>query len=170
MKSIVIEKPIVSPSEDLITYKCKDHWKLSDFNALKDEYKNEMERFNNVKKYVTLLTDQIIKLKEVIKKLMKFAPKKKVKEIISDELNLGSDDPLLEAADQLSEPETPNISERFNLQDNIKKDASAQLQQMKMKNIEKERIKMEAEQMAITNLYVIELIIHPYFRISLKLK
>ena len=42
-------------------YKCRDHCNLSDFNALKEEYKNEMARFNNVKKYVSMLTAQIEK-------------------------------------------------------------------------------------------------------------
>ena len=34
-----------------------------------------MERFNSVKKYVNFLTEQLIKYKNVIKKLIKFAPK-----------------------------------------------------------------------------------------------
>lgn len=68
--SVIVEQLILKPTEEMIMYKCKDHWKLSDFNALKQEYKNEMERFNNVKKYVAMLTAQIAKDKEIIRNLL----------------------------------------------------------------------------------------------------
>jgi len=49
LRSVIVEKAVVEPIEELIMYKCKDHCKINDFNALKDEHKNEMKRFNNVK-------------------------------------------------------------------------------------------------------------------------
>jgi hypothetical protein len=94
-----------------------------------------MSRFNNVKKYVGMLTKQIVKHKDIILKLIKMAPKKKVQaEINLEELNLDDDDPLLIAAEQLSEPDTPKVSERFKLQQNIKKEAR---QQQKQRDFEK---------------------------------
>ena len=63
------------------------------------------------------------KIKQSLNKIIKICPKNKLKDTIDiDELNLDEDDPLLEAADQLSEPETPNISERFRIKENVKKD------------------------------------------------
>ena len=139
----------------MITYKCKDHCKISDFNALKEEFKGEMGRFNNVKKYVTLLTDKIVEYKGVIKKLMKYAPKKQVKAIITTDLNLEPDDPLLAAADLLSDPGTPKISERFNIEDNVKNDAKKQIKDKNQKIAEKERKKLEKQHKEITKLQVL---------------
>jgi hypothetical protein len=78
------------------------------------EYKGELNRINNVKKYVSMLTDQILKYKQVLKRVLKMLPKKKLMKVDLSELNLDPDDPLIEAADQLSEPKTPDISERYN--------------------------------------------------------
>ena len=60
--------------------------------------------------------------KEIIKKIIRICPKNKLRDTIDlDELNLEEDDPLLAAAEQLSDPETPDISERFKIKENVKR-------------------------------------------------
>ena len=81
-------------------------------------------------------------------------PNKRVQAIITADLNLDPDDPLIEAAEQLSDPETPNISERFNVKDNVKKEAKEKLKEQKEKRAQEERIRMEQEHLAITKLMV----------------
>ena len=39
INSIIVDQFITVPTEEMITYKCKDHCKISDFEALKEEYK-----------------------------------------------------------------------------------------------------------------------------------
>jgi hypothetical protein len=91
-------------------------------------------------KYVELLTEQIVQYKDIIIKLRKIAPPKKAKAIINfDDLNLDSDDPLLEVADKLSDPGTPDISERFNIKSNIKKDVDDQ------KKLREEKLKEQSK-------------------------
>lgn len=117
---------------------------MSDFNALKEEYKNEMVRFNNVKKYVSMLTDQIVKYKQIIGKLLQIAPKKKASSIVNlSELNLDPDDPLLKAADQLSEPRTPKISERFKVKENIVVEARQPRKEKSPKHRTNEEVKQK---------------------------
>jgi hypothetical protein len=140
VKNIIVEQLVVKPTEDMLLYKCRDHCRISDFLALKEEYKHEMDRFNNLKKYVELLTEQIVQYKDIIIKLRKIAPPKKAKAIINfDDLNLDSDDPLLEVADKLSDPGTPDISERFNIKSNIKKDVDDQ------KKLREEKLKEQSK-------------------------
>jgi len=71
VKSILVEVPVLKPTEDMIFYKCRNHCQISDFNALKEEFKNEMSRFNNVKKYVKMLTARIEKHKRIMIQLVK---------------------------------------------------------------------------------------------------
>jgi hypothetical protein len=45
------------------------------YERLYEEYKNEMERFHNVKKYVFVLKDQLVDFKRNVEKLVKLIPK-----------------------------------------------------------------------------------------------
>ena len=78
-----------------------------------------------------MLTEQIVKYKEVILKFIKITPKARRKKVNLDELRLDGDDPLLEAAEQLSEPESLNVTDRFNVKKNVTKDAKKQHKEMK---------------------------------------
>ncbi len=85
---------------------------------------------------------------------MQYAPKKRVKEIITADLNLEPDDPLIAAADQLSEPETPKISERFNIKERVKKDAKEQREKQKQKKLEDQLQKLKEEQQILLKIKV----------------
>ena len=89
---------------------------------------------------------------------------KRVQAIITADLNLESDDPLIEAAEQLSDPETPDISERFNVKYNVRKEAKDRLKEQKDKKAREERIRMEQEHLAITKLQVsaIKIVVENY--------
>lgn len=94
-----------------------------------------------------MLTQNITKLKEVILKLIKITPKSKLKKTVNlEELNLEEDDPLLEAADQLSDPETPDISARFKIQQNIKKDAKKQHKERQLQKLKDYQDKLMEEE------------------------
>ncbi|CAI2367096.1 unnamed protein product [Moneuplotes crassus] len=146
LRNVIVEQPIIEPIEELIMYKCRDHCKISDFNELKEEHKKEMERFNNVKRYVTMLTDKIVKYKDVVLQFINITPKAKLKKNINlGDLNLDEDDPLLRAADQLSDPETPDVSARFNVKKNIKKDAKKQIKERERQKLQDYKIKEPEE-------------------------
>lgn len=60
------------------------------------------------------------------------------------------DDPLLEAADQLSDPGTPDVSERFKIQENIKNEAKHQKKHREDQNLKNYQEKVLQEHKKIS--------------------